>query len=63
MTVIHISEEMPRPGKGIPRVMILTMGIGLFTAFSLFVVLMIFQVDMDQVRSSALPSLELIFQV
>lgn len=61
--VIHISEEMPRPGKNIPRVMIMTMLIGLFTAFSLFVTLMIFQIDMDAVRSAALPSLELIYQV
>ncbi|BCS28163.1 uncharacterized protein APUU_61211S [Aspergillus puulaauensis] len=61
--VVHISEEMPRPGKRMPQVMILTMLIGLCTAFSLFVVLMIFQVDMDAVRSATLPSLELIYQV
>ncbi|KAJ5391469.1 hypothetical protein N7509_006959 [Penicillium cosmopolitanum] len=61
--VIHISEEMPRPGKRIPQLMILTMLIGLFTAFSLFVVLMVFQIDMDAVRTAPLPSLELIYQV
>lgn len=61
--VIHISEEMPRPGKRIPQVMILTMAIGLVTSFSLFVVLMIFQVDMDAVRSASLPSLEIVYQV
>ncbi|KAJ5279721.1 hypothetical protein N7478_005093 [Penicillium angulare] len=61
--VIHISEEMPRPGKNIPRVIMLTMSIGLFTAFSLLTVLMLFQIDMDAVRSAALPSLELIYQV
>lgn len=43
--------------------MILTMLIGLFTAFSLFVVLMVFQIDMDAVRTAPLPSLELIYQV
>lgn len=37
--------------------------IGLFTAFSLFVVLMVFQIDMDAVRTAPLPSLELIYQV
>ncbi|KAJ5107336.1 hypothetical protein N7456_004011 [Penicillium angulare] len=61
--VIHISEEMPRPGKNIPRVILLTMSIGLFTVFSLLTVLMLFQIDMDAVRSAALPSLELIYQV
>lgn len=54
---------MRRPGKRIPQVMILTMLIGLFTAFSLFVVFMIFVVDMDAVRTAALPSLELVYQV
>lgn len=62
-TVVHISEEMPKPRKRIPQVMLLTMFIGLATALSLFVVLMLFVVDMDAVRTSPLPSLELIYQV
>ncbi|CAG8145989.1 unnamed protein product [Penicillium salamii] len=61
--VVHISEEMPKPRKRIPQVMVLTMFIGLATALSLFVVLMLFVVDMDAVRTSPLPSLELIYQV
>ncbi|KAJ0422828.1 choline transporter [Aspergillus carlsbadensis] len=61
--VIHISEEMPRPGKRIPQVIILTLAIGLCTALSLFIVLMLFQRDLDAVRSATLPSLELIYQV
>ncbi|CAG8220611.1 unnamed protein product [Penicillium salamii] len=61
--VVHISEEMPKPRKRIPQVMLLTMFIGLATALSLFVVLMLFVVDMDAVRTSPLPSLELIYQV
>ncbi|CAG8935032.1 unnamed protein product [Penicillium salamii] len=61
--VVHISEEMPKPRKRIPQVMVLTMFIGLATALSLFVVLMLFVVDIDAVRTSPLPSLELIYQV
>lgn len=43
--------------------MALTMLIGLLTALSLFIVLMLFVVDVDAVRMSPLPSLELIYQV
>ncbi|CAI7587944.1 unnamed protein product [Penicillium bialowiezense] len=61
--VVHISEEMPKPRRRIPQVMALTMLIGLLTALSLFIVLMLFVVDLDAVRMSPLPSLELIYQV
>jgi choline transport protein len=54
---------MPRPGKRIPQVIILTLAIGLCTALSLFIVLMLFQLDVDAVRTATLPSLELIYQV
>ncbi|CAG7934397.1 unnamed protein product [Penicillium olsonii] len=61
--VVHISEEMPQPRRRIPQVMLLTMIIGLVTALSLFIVLMLFSIDMDAVKNSPLPSLELIYQV
>lgn len=62
-SVIHICEEMPRPGKKVPQVMIATMIIGLVTSLSLFIVLMVFMVDLEAVRASTLPSLELMYQV
>ncbi|GAQ33308.1 choline transporter [Aspergillus tubingensis] len=61
--VIHISEEMPRPGKRVPQVMIVTMIIGIVTSLSLFVMLMIFIDDMDAIREAPLPSLELVYQI
>ncbi|PLB46239.1 choline transporter [Aspergillus steynii IBT 23096] len=61
--VIHICEEIPRPARRVPQVMIMTMIIGLITCLSLFIVLMFFISDMDAVRTSPLPSLEVIHQV
>ncbi|KAL5342282.1 choline transporter [Aspergillus crustosus] len=61
--VIHISEELPRPGRRVPQVMILTMIIGLFTTLSLFVPFMFFIEDMDAVRRAPLPCLELMYQI
>ncbi|KAK1847970.1 hypothetical protein CCHR01_09404 [Colletotrichum chrysophilum] len=61
--VIHISEEMPHPGRRVPQVMMLTMIIGLATAFPLFLSLMFYMEDFSAVISSRLPSLELINQV
>ncbi|KAF0316201.1 amino acid transporter [Colletotrichum asianum] len=61
--VIHISEEMPHPGRRVPQVMMLTMIIGLATAFPLFLSLMFYMKDFSAVTSSRLPSLELINQV
>ncbi|KAF3805166.1 Choline transport protein [Colletotrichum gloeosporioides] len=61
--VIHISEEMPHPGRRVPQVMMLTMIIGLATAFPLFLSLMFYMKDFAAVISSRLPSLELINQV
>ncbi|KAL4886414.1 choline transporter [Aspergillus karnatakaensis] len=60
---IHISEELPRPGRRVPQVMILTMIIGLFTTLSLFIPFMFFIEDMDAVRRAPLPSLELMYQI
>ncbi|KAL4873647.1 hypothetical protein BDV12DRAFT_207489 [Aspergillus spectabilis] len=61
--VIHISEELPRPGRRVPQVMLLTIIIGLLTTLSLFVPFMFFIEDMDAVRRAPLPSLELVYQI
>lgn len=60
--VIHISEEMPQPGKRVPQVMIMTMLIGLFTTLPLVVMLMYYMTDLEAVTASALPSLEIVSQ-
>ncbi|KAF2963967.1 hypothetical protein GQX73_g9605 [Xylaria multiplex] len=59
---IHISEEMSQPGRRVPQVIIMTMVIGLITALPLFIALMYFMTDLDAVRDSALPSMELVYQ-
>lgn len=61
-TVIHISEEMPQPGKSVPQVMIMTMLIGLLTTLPLVVMLMYYMTDLEAVTTSALPSLEIVSQ-
>ncbi|OJJ33629.1 hypothetical protein ASPWEDRAFT_60276 [Aspergillus wentii DTO 134E9] len=47
--VIHICEEIPKPGRRVPQVVMMTMVIGLVTCLSLFI--------------SPLPSIELVYQV
>ncbi|WZH39199.1 amino acid/polyamine transporter I [Fusarium acuminatum] len=59
---IHISEEMTQPGRRVPQVIIMTMFIGLFTSLPLFIALMYFMTDLDAVRTSPLPSMELVYQ-
>ncbi|KAI9037558.1 choline transporter [Aspergillus affinis] len=61
--VINISEEIPRRGRRVPQVLIMTMIIGLVTSVSMFIVFMFFISDMDAIRPSPLPSLELLYQV
>lgn len=61
--VIHISEEIPRPGRRVPQVMLMTMVIGIITCLSLFIVFMFFLDDMDAIQGSPLPSLELVYQM
>lgn len=61
--VIHISEEIPRPGRRVPQVMLMTMVIGIITCLSLFIVIMFFLDDMDAIQGSTLPSLELVYQM
>ncbi|KAG6354403.1 hypothetical protein INS49_004420 [Diaporthe citri] len=60
--VIHISEEMPQPGKRVPQVMIMTMLIGLLTTLPLVIMLMYYMADLEAVTASALPSLEIVSQ-
>lgn len=59
---IHISEEITNPGRREPQVIIATMAIGLGTTLPLFIPLMLFMTDLDAVRSSPLPSIELVHQ-
>ncbi|KAK1625277.1 amino acid/polyamine transporter I [Colletotrichum phormii] len=59
---IHISEEISQPGRRVPQVMMLTIFIGLGTAFPLLLALMFFMTGLDAVTSARLPSLELINQ-
>ncbi|GAW17731.1 hypothetical protein ANO14919_071970 [Xylariales sp. No.14919] len=59
---IHISEEMVQPSRRVPQVIIMTMFIGVVTALPLFIALMYFMTDLDAVRDSALPSMELVYQ-
>ncbi|PPJ61050.1 hypothetical protein CBER1_01960 [Cercospora berteroae] len=60
--VIHISEEIPRPGRKVPQLMVTTMLIGLLTSMPLFIVLNIFMTDVNAVRTSASPAIEILNQ-
>ena len=62
IVAIHISEEMPQPGRRVPQVMSVTMFIGLFTSLPLILALTFCMTDVDAVTSSPLPSLELLYQ-
>lgn len=59
---IHISEEIPQPGRRVPQVIAMTLIMGLLTSLPLMVVLFYFMHDLDAVIHSPLPSLELIYQ-
>jgi choline transport protein len=59
---IHISEEMSQPGRRVPQVIIMTMIIGLVTTLPLFIALLYFMTDLEAVKSSPLPSMELVYQ-
>jgi choline transport protein len=60
--VIHISEEMPRPGRRVPQVMSMTMLLGLFTTLPLMIALNLFITDFQAVIDSPVPSIELVYQ-
>ncbi|KAF2456314.1 putative amino acid permease [Lineolata rhizophorae] len=51
----HIAEEVPNPGRHVPRVMMLTMAIGIFTSVCWAVAFMFSTNDLDDVVGSALP--------
>jgi hypothetical protein len=53
---------MSQPGRRVPQVIIMTMVIGLLTSFPLFLALMYFMTDLEAVRTSPLPSMEIMFQ-
>ncbi|CAH0055933.1 unnamed protein product [Clonostachys solani] len=58
--VIHLAEEIPHPGKNIPQVMNMTMGMGIFTAL-LWTVAFLFSVpDYAAIGGAALPLNEIL---
>ncbi|KAH0420645.1 amino acid permease [Colletotrichum camelliae] len=60
--VIHIAEEMHHPGKEIPRVINLTLMIGLVTSVPFIIAMMFVIKDVEAVRGAILPSLEAFYQ-
>ncbi|MCJ1378825.1 hypothetical protein MMC17_001924 [Xylographa soralifera] len=61
--VIHIAEEMKHPERDIPRTMNLTLAIGFFTTFPLFMVMMLSVKDIDAIANAQLPYAELFYQI
>jgi choline transport protein len=62
LLAIHISEEMPSPGRRVPQVMSVTIWIGLLSSVPLIIALLFSITNLDAVASSPLPSLEIIYQ-
>lgn len=60
--VTHFAEEMPNPGKGVPRAMSLTILIGMLTAFMWTLAFMFSTSDLDAVSMSHLPILTVYYQ-
>ncbi|KIX05012.1 uncharacterized protein Z518_05884 [Rhinocladiella mackenziei CBS 650.93] len=58
----HVAEEMPNPGKGVPRAMYLTMIIGITTAFAWTLAIMFSSSDLEEVSLSYLPILTVYYQ-
>ncbi|KAI1620189.1 amino acid/polyamine transporter I [Exophiala viscosa] len=58
----HLAEEMPNPGKGVPRAMWLTMIIGCFTATCWTFAFMFASTDLDAAASSVVPILTVYLQ-
>jgi choline transport protein len=58
----HVAEEMPNPGRGVPRVMTLTMLIGMVTAFMWTLAFMFSASDLEEVSLSYLPILTIYYQ-
>lgn len=53
---------MHQPGRRVPQVMSMTMTIGMITALPILLVLMFSMTSLEDVTSSRLPSLELVYQ-
>ncbi|OAG41368.1 hypothetical protein AYO21_04310 [Fonsecaea monophora] len=51
----HVAEEMPNPGKGVPRAMGLTMFIGMITVFMWTLAFMFSTSDLEAVAASGVP--------
>ncbi|KAL4753179.1 hypothetical protein BDW72DRAFT_210674 [Aspergillus terricola var. indicus] len=61
-TALHIAEEMQHPGRRVPQVIITTLMIGLSTTLPLFVALLLFSSNTEEIIDSTLPSAELLHQ-
>ncbi|KAJ0422656.1 amino acid/polyamine transporter I [Aspergillus carlsbadensis] len=62
-TVVHLSEEVERPRRDIPRAINVTMFIGITTAIPFIIVLLCGTRDMDAVQNAFLPILEIFYQM
>jgi choline transport protein len=60
---IHISEEIPNPGRIIPGIIITTLVLGFVTVVPFITALLYGMVDMDAVANAASPAFELFRQV
>ncbi|GAM88167.1 hypothetical protein ANO11243_061980 [Dothideomycetidae sp. 11243] len=58
----HVAEEMPNPGRGVPRAMGLTMLIGIITSLLWALAFMFSVNDFDTIASSPLPILVVLYQ-
>ncbi|KAL4906340.1 hypothetical protein BDW74DRAFT_177354 [Aspergillus multicolor] len=59
---VHISEEIPKPNRKIPLVINLTILIGVMTLMPWIIAMTCTIQDIDKIKSSFLPSLELFYQ-
>ena len=60
---IHIAEEMQHPEKQLPKVLIMTLAIGIATSFPLFLAMMLEMTDRDAIATSVLPYAEMFRQI
>ncbi|KAL4804026.1 amino acid/polyamine transporter I [Aspergillus unguis] len=61
-TVVHVAEEVPRPGRGIPLAINTTMAVGIITTIPFVVVLLLGIHDIQAVQEAWIPSLEAFYQ-
>ncbi|KAF9871507.1 Choline transport protein [Colletotrichum karsti] len=60
--VTHIAEELPDPGRKLPQVLNMTMGMGLFVSIPWIAAMLLSIRDLEAVQSSFLPSIEVFYQ-